>query len=152
MLSTPPAFILSQDQTLYELYIKSFDLIPVLLYLLFCKKESTSPHMVCIKRSFDFSFDFSSELLLLLTCVLLCTFVCCSIFNVRTRPLSQALGQYITSSTVCQGVLQKFLKKFSFFCSLVGMLCSAGVRSASRVANRCYYSTEKVESQPAKVP
>ena len=70
-------------------------------------------------------------------------------------PLSQALGQYITSTAICQGVLKKFSKKLFLFGSVMR---SAVFRVAIndccrfRVANRCYYSTEKVESQPAKMP
>ena len=75
MLCTPPAFILSQDQTLYELLLNA----PYEALILFCsayfkfKRNQRVPYISCDTYVYN---------------ILLCT-LCCSVFNVRSRsPLS----------------------------------------------------------------
>ena len=75
MLCTPPAFILSQDQTLYELLL----IRPMGRLILFCsayfkfKRNQRVPYISCDTYVYN---------------LLLCT-LCCSVFNVRlATPLS----------------------------------------------------------------
>ena len=97
MLCTPPAFILSQDQTLYELLL----IRPVGRLILFCsaylkfKRNQRVPYISCDTYVYN---------------LLLCT-LCCSVFNVRSR--CSPLGDSLIRIPQVFAFVNRFFKTFS---------------------------------------
>ena len=110
MLCTPPAFILSQDQTLEIIVSKhrsSGSVIQslcfrvlLLAFFYFC----LSSILVRIVRD-PFAHTFICFVLL----------SCCSIFKDHSPPLSRRPLKYTTSSPVCQYLFKTFFKFFQGF-------------------------------------
>ena len=125
MLCTPPAFILSQDQTLYELLLNA----PYEALILFCsayfkfKRNQRVPYISCDTYVYN---------------LLLCT-LCCSVFNVRLAyPLS---GDSFAIIPQVFPFVNRFFKLFSSFFAV----CPLAYRLPSRLA---YLTTVLFFCQP----
>ena len=120
MLCTPPAFILSQDQTLYELLLNA----PYEALILFCsayfkfKRNQRVPYISCDTYVYNSYFVLN----------------CCSVFNVRSS--LPPLGDSLSSLPQVFPFVKSFFKLFSNFFFIV---------STPRFppAREVYFSTEK---------
>ena len=113
MLCTPPAFILSQDQTLYCCCIYPRFISVPLIYLYF--RALILASLLCFKRIVEFfgcffpfpSYFFPSSLYSVL--VLCTSFFCCSIFKDRlfvSASFSRRLCYITTSDSLCQALFR----------------------------------------------
>ena len=106
MLCTPPAFILSQDQTLEIIVLKHPEGWSNLLsslalsFFYFC----LSSILICKNFRDPFQALYSFVLL-----------SCCSIFKDHSPPLLRQLDYYTTFFPACQYLLQKFFQLFQSF-------------------------------------
>ena len=125
MLCTPPAFILSQDQTLYELLL----IRPKGRLILFCsaylkfKRNQRVPYISCDTYVYN---------------LLLCT-LCCSVFNVRSR--YSPLGDSFAIIPQLFPFVNRFFKLFSSFFAVFLL----ALRLPSRLA---YINIQKAICQP----
>ena len=104
VLCTPPAFILSQDQTLKQIVyhpLQRFDSFELFILAFFTFLELCS---LWFWQIFVFALAFL---------ILLCTSIfCCSIVKFQSLVLRE-LGYYITSFLLCQYFFKNFFKNFS---------------------------------------
>ena len=107
MLCTPPAFILSQDQTLDIIVSKQPKLIQSVYIELLLLAILLFVWVVFSFELFEIQYTYYFFSFVLLSC--------CSIFNDRVPQLAQRLWYYTTSKSSCQYLLQKFFYFFDIF-------------------------------------
>ena len=113
VLCTPPAFILSQDQTLDSLYIKLFSLLSFIEYLLF-----PFDALLLFCKSLFFSLELTRHFFNFSVLFVLSFPICCSIFKDR---FALALRECLNNISHLFPFVNTFFQIFSIFLNIFSL-------------------------------